>query len=183
MPAAGDEPTAGTDTGKLFLVKKPSRTRDKPQPLRAVPQQDADDDELQIEAVPRVKPGHYDARCLGGTTTSRFRRQLAQLQFQLVGLHPQAGAILQAYASMTEHRKIRPAMKLARWWKYIVEASGARSDRIALRRFTDYLWRVKVKTVTQDHRQRPVAPCDQYEVIDDLLGIVSPLAPAPEKKE
>lgn len=47
---------------------------------------------------------------------------------------------------------------------------GARPDRISLRELKRHLVRVRVRTVSQDARQRTLPEALRYSVVDDVLG-------------
>lgn len=46
-----------------------------------------------------------------------------------------------------------------------------RPDRVSLRGLKHAVIRVRIRTVTHDARQRPLAPANQYSVVDAMLGI------------
>jgi hypothetical protein len=159
---------------------KGTRNRDISQPLRAVPHQDADDDddELVVEGGERrrVQAGEYDARVvLKPEKSVRFRRRVVLFQFELDGIGPHHGARLAGFANLSHSGTVLPESKLARWMRLLAEFSGERWDRVSRRRFQDFLFRVTVETVEQNHKRNPLARVNQYERVDEIVGVVAKL--------
>jgi hypothetical protein len=72
-------------------------------------------------------------------------------------------------------RAVGRESKLARWNRIVADYSRARPDRVSLRRFMDFLFSVEVRTVERDYHQQPLSACNRYEVVDQIIEVVSRL--------
>jgi hypothetical protein len=135
------------------------------------------DDEIPIEGGERkrVTPGGYHARVTEIRKVERFNRRLVHFRFSLCEMGPNNGIQLDGFVPLGEGKKVGRDSKLARWNRILSAYSKDRADRVSFRRFKEYLLEVEVRTVERDHQQRPLAECNRYEVVDQIVGVVGKL--------
>ena len=135
------------------------------------------DDDIPIEGGERrrVKPGTYAAKVLEVKRQERYNRRLLHFRFSLVELGPNEGIRLDAFVPLGDGGNVRRESKLARWSRILSDFSKDRPDRVSLRRFREFLFAVEVRTVERDHQQRPLAECNRYEIVDQIIGVVGRL--------
>ena len=157
-----------------------------------------DDDEL-LRAEPRpplIPAGEYDAIITGTTRVVYFQRHQFEFVFRLVSLGQGFNARMKAYCTappprptrtpkpsiMKKSRKPRriPAgSKLGRWVSLIAAFTGGNASRMSLSEFSRYWYRVKVETVTHDHRQQPLPLHARYSKVTDIVAVVGKLSELP----
>lgn len=143
------------------------------------------DVELEIDAaLVRVSPGNYAAECLKITKVDRreWRRTYWQFRFRLRGIGPENHVILPGFVNIPRKGKVSAYSKLGRWARIIAAYTGGRADRVTMKAFGQFLFTVKVETVTQanskgDKKPFTLPEAAQYEVVSEVLDIVGQLAP------
>ena len=143
------------------------------------------DVELEIDAAPvRVAPGNYAAECLKITKVDRreWRRTYWQFRFRLRGIGRENHVILPGFVNIPRKGKVSAYSKLGRWARIIAAYTGGRADRVTMKAFGQFLFTVKVETVTQanskgDKKPFTLPEAAQYEVVSEILDIVGQLAP------
>lgn len=135
------------------------------------------DDEIILDTLPPCIPeGFYDAVVLATKKALVFQtRWSIQFTFQIVEQGPYFGVELPGYANLGVERRIakaRACSKLASWCRLIAEKNGSRVDRISLKLFQHFLFRVEVLKVQRNSRQRELGERDQYSVVSNIKDIV-----------
>jgi hypothetical protein len=138
---------------------------------------DYDDVSLNVEDLPRVEPGIYDAVVLSTKKVYRFGLATVEFRFRLVSPGPAFDVQLLGYCSLgpPDKARIRRHSKLASWVRLLAGYSGGSPSRVTLRSFRQYWFRVRVETTTHNFRQRPLAPHDQYSSVTDIMEVVGTL--------
>ena len=142
------------------------------------------DMEFEIDAAPiRVTPGHYAAECLKITKVDQrqWHRTYLQLRFRLRGIGPENHVILPGFVNVPKKGKLSPYSKLGRWARIIAAYTGGRADRVTMKAFGQFLFTVKVETVTKanskdDRKPFTLPEAAQYEIVSEILDIVGRLA-------
>lgn len=142
------------------------------------------DVELELDAAPiRVSPGSYAAECLKITKVERreWRRTYWQFRFRLRGIGPENGVVLPGFVNVPGRGKVSAYSKLGRWARIIATYTGGRADRVSMKAFGEFLFTVKVETVTtansKDGRKPLMLPeAARYEIVSEILDIVGRLA-------
>ena len=145
----------------------------------------ASDMELEIDAAPiRVTPGHYAAECLKITKVERreWRRLYWQFRFRLRGIGPENHVILPGFVNIPRKGKLSPYSKLGRWARIIAAYTGGRADRVTMKAFGQFLFTIKVETVTKANSKADKKPftlpeAARYEVVSEIIDIVGRLTP------
>jgi hypothetical protein len=138
---------------------------------------DDEDVPLNVEDLPHVEAGEYDAVILSAKKVYRFKVVTVEFRFRLVSPGPAFDIQLMGYCSLgpTGRGPLRRHSKLASWARLLAAFSGISPSRVTLRLFRQYWFRVRVDTVTKNSRQQPLAPHDQYSSVTDILEVVGPL--------
>ena len=134
----------------------------------------SDELELTIDGpVPILIPdGTYDATVPSTQKVVRFGRPMVDFSFR-VATDPYAGVVLPGFTVLGRNGTIPPSSKIARWWMLIAQFEHfARRDRIALRTFKDFLFQVKVDTVTRDHEHKPLLQAHHHSVVREIIAVV-----------
>ena len=144
--------------------------------MKIVSRRDDDNEDLipwAEDLPPLVEPAEYDARCLQVKTHTHYRQVKVNFLFEILTEGHAFGVYLRGYCPLTT--PLSPHSKLAGWFRVIAQYTGYRPSKIPLKAFRDYWFRVRVTTVLTDHRQQPLAPCNQYSRVEDIVSIVGPL--------
>lgn len=64
------------------------------------------------------------------------------------------------------------ASKFRRIWELVNRGPAERSARLPMKIFWNKVFRVAMRTVTHDHRRRPLMPALQYSVVEDILEVI-----------
>ncbi len=142
------------------------------------------DMEFEIDApLIRVTPGHYAAECLRikKVEQRQWHRTYLQLSLRLRGIGPENHVILPAFVNVPKKGKLSPYSKLGRWARIIAAYTGGRADRVTMKAFGEFLFTVKVETVTKanskdDRKPFTLPEAAQYEIVSEILDIVGRLA-------
>lgn len=140
-----------------------------------------DDDDCVIDFSNRpavVPPGEYDAIFLRHETAMIFKSPKVFFWFRIVS--PGAAFELEMYRP---YRVAALVSKAGRGGKFKLKAGSdlagmlfrvngvtRRLDRISPASLKGAVLRVRVRTVTHNHRKEPIPEALQYSVIDDVLG-------------
>lgn len=137
---------------------------------------------VEGDAWPLLPVGEYTARLTGHATVIAYRTPRVYLYFTVADPGEHFGSkLFAAYRVRRLGGKDRRPRKdgsfvLARGSNLYRELcnltpDNPRPDRISLRGLRKALLRVRVRTVTRDHRPRPLARALQYSIVDEILGI------------
>lgn len=137
-----------------------------------------DGDGLVADDYPLVPPGEYLVCYVDHRTLSAFKQPKVYVTFRVVDGRHTGTKLFRAFrvkALVGKPRRngrfvIRRTHELYRQFVCVTDAND-RPDRIALTRLRNCVLRVSVRTVTQDSRQRDLAPDAHYSVVDRLLAI------------
>lgn len=135
------------------------------------------DDEITVEPLPLcIPPGTYDAVVLKTLKSHVFQTRWAVIfTFQIVEQGKYFNVELPGYANLGADRKsarARPCSKLASWCRLVADNIGHRPNRISLKMFREFLFRVEVSTVRHDSRQKERPDRDQYSIVTNIKDIV-----------
>jgi len=131
------------------------------------------------EELPLLPEGEYVVGYVKHVTFEQFRSKKVVFYFQIIDHGKWHGAILERFYNVE-----RFTSKRGKNGSFIPPPRGnfmldyamcfgmpLRRDRISLTRFEGKLFRVKVRTVKQNHEQRKYPESMQHSVIDSILGI------------
>lgn len=132
--------------------------------------------------------GIYEAAYLGHDTAFLFKTAKVFLRFRIVTTGPfHAVELYRAYRARALVG--RPGkggrFKLARGSDLYYDLGRllhlrARPDRISLQGLLGCIWRIRVRTVTTDYKQRALPEWDRYSVVEEILGLE---AGAPQREQ
>ena len=129
---------------------------------------------------PLIPEGEYVATYLHYETKRVFNTSKLFAHFELVEPGPHTGTCLyRAYRvpELLGRQKTNGGFQLGRRSDLYLELlhlfgeRGMRPDRVSMSWLRNKLLRVKVRTVTRDHRHRPLPVCLHYSVVDSLVAI------------
>ena len=140
--------------------------------------QQGDHDGELVDAPPQIPEGEYLAVYTGHDTNYMFTTPKVYVHFRIAE-GPHTGATLYASyraKSLKGKRRRGGGFTLghsSKLFREMVSLNGKRErpDRISLRGLKGALIRVKVRTVTKDSKQQPLAPPCQYSIVDSMIGI------------
>jgi len=126
------------------------------------------------EALPRVRPGNYPAVYVGHLGVTVFRTAKLRVDFRLLA-HPDI--VLARWYRVSDYRGAR--VRAGRHSSIVREVSAVlgrrvRADRIPVASLTGIAVILRVRDVVADADQNPLAPVNQYSVIERLLEGVQP---------
>jgi hypothetical protein len=141
------------------------------------------DIEIELDTVPvRVPPGNYAAECLKITKVERreWRRSYWHFSFRLRGVGPENMAIVPGFVNLPRKGKLSALSKLGRWARIIAACTGGRETRVSMKAFGQFLFNVKVETVTKanskdDKKPFTLPEAAQYEVVSEIIDIIGRL--------
>ncbi len=157
---------------------------------RLVKEVEVSDSVIQLSepVQPTIPPGEYDAVCLCVTSVilKTWKRRAWFFRFQIKEMGPADGVLLDGFANLgpTDDSKQssesstrrRRETKLLRWWRIICNFDQECSRKyIAQRTFKKYLFRVRISNVKTDNRQRAISEVGQYQIVEEIVGVVSRL--------
>ena len=96
---------------------------------------DDDDIPLNLEDLPRVEPGTYEAVVLSTKKVFRFGLVTVEFRFRLMSPGPAFDVQLLGYCTLgpKDSARIRPHSKLAGWMRLIAAFNGSTPSRVTLR--------------------------------------------------
>lgn len=143
------------------------------------------DDDLILEDLVRIDPGLYEAIVVSTKKVRRFGLVTIEFMFRIVSPGSAFGVQLRGYCSLgpKDVSRVKPHSKLARWMRLIKTFADISPSRVTRKSFLDYWLCVRVDTVTQDYRQRPLAPHDQYSSVVDIVEVIGKLSERAEAKQ
>jgi|SRR5215831_13398063 len=154
---------------------------EQPSESLACPRENIVDDEITFDALlPRIPDGFYDAVVFSAKKVLVFQtRWVVMFTFRIVEQGPYFDVELPGYANIGSDRKnsvkARSCSKLASWCRLIAKKKGVRTDRLSLKTFQDFYFKVEVSTVRRNSRQRDLNERDQYSVVSDIKEIIGSL--------
>ena len=146
-----------------------------------------DDDDSLIpwteDLPPRVPPDEYDAVVLSAKRVTRFGLLWAEFRFRLVTQGEFFDTVLSGYCNLgpEKHPRIRSRSKIASWQRAIAAFTGGSPSKVTLKSFQHFWLRVRVETVTHNHRKRVLHDRDKYSSVTDIIAVVGKLSELPEK--
>jgi hypothetical protein len=135
--------------------------------------------DLNGPAESRVNPDDYTARVIDADVKKLFDSMRLVLLFELIEC-PEVGTVLRFIAELPtsasgkgRHKRIAlkldvgPHSRYARAWAVANGGPPARFDRMKIGVFRDGVFRVRVRDVATDRRQRKLAR--PYSIVDEIL--------------
>jgi hypothetical protein len=141
--------------------------------------EDFDDLIIECEELPPViEPGVYDAVVMSIKKIMKFGRPQAEFHFKLVTQGAAFNARLKGYCQLpdTKRGRLPAGSKLASWRRLVADFTKGSPNKVTLRSFGGFWFKVQVETVTIDHRQKPLRRTDQYSKVANILEVVGRLA-------
>jgi hypothetical protein len=121
-----------------------------------------------------VPPGDYSAVMVRHEIQEKFRRKTLVLWLRVVALDGANAsydrALVPMYFPMTTG-SFSAGSKFATLWARLTGRRPQKGERMTTAVLLGRLLRVRTRTVTHDHRQRPHGVLTTYAVVDDILSV------------
>lgn len=133
--------------------------------------------EIEFDRIPvRITSGDYMAECIQVRKVPRreWKRTYLQFRFRLRSMGPENNVELPGYANLPKG-KVSAYSKLGRWMRIISAYTGGRSARVSMKQFGEFLFTVRVETVSKTNNQSALPESAQYEVVSEILDVVGRL--------
>ena len=134
------------------------------------------DDDIIIESDPAVlvpDGDQYLAIVVSAARVTYYQRLGLEFLFQLVGDGVGRDDRVPGYCPFT--RRAGAHTKLHRWVRAITAYTHGSPSKVPLNAFRQYLFRVRIETVTKDSRQQPLPTHNQYSTVTEILEVIGPL--------
>ena len=101
-----------------------------------------------------------------------------EFQFRIITPGKCFDAVLYGFCNLgpAAHPGIRSRSKFASWQRAVADFTGGRANRVSLRVFRDYWYRVRVETTTHNHQKQVLPERDQYSSVTDIVEVVGKLS-------
>ncbi len=134
-----------------------------------------EDDDLVIEEYDLTlldEDESYEAVIIYAKRITFYHREMIDFVFQITSHGRGHSARLRGYCPFDRCGR---QSKITRWRRVITGHTKGSPSKVTLRAFKQYLYRVRIETVTTDRHQQPLAPCNQYSKVAEILEVIGPL--------
>jgi hypothetical protein len=129
----------------------------------------------ESDELVRITEGTYRAIYLRHEVRKNCYAGRLAVLFRIIDIGNQFGVVVPAWYRIkildrSGSWSVGRHSKFARDWRTVFRRSPERWSRVPMSAFRDVSVSLAVRTVIQDHEQKPLAEVNQYTVVDRILG-------------